>query len=123
MVAGLVVQLVAFVSIATAHSLPMLLISSALTAVGSGLYSPTLLSLTSKLSPPDRQGGTMGLAQSMSSLGRIAGPLMGGFAYDLWLFPHRMPFWLGAIGFVIAIGFGSMLLPGARRISAPTTTQ
>ena len=76
-VAGLAVQLLAFVLIANAHTVPMLLISSALTAVGTGLYSPTLLSLASKLSPPDRQGGTMGLGQSMSSLGRIVGPFNG----------------------------------------------
>ena len=51
----------------------------ALTVVvcGFALMMPTLMSLISRRSDPTKQGGILGLGQSISALARIFGPLMG----------------------------------------------
>ena len=37
-----------------------------------------------QLSDPDDQGGILGLASSLSSLGRVVGPAWGGYIYDAY---------------------------------------
>ncbi len=49
----------------------------ALLALGQGIASPSLSSLTSTLVGADEVGGVMGVFQAMSSLGRILGPFWG----------------------------------------------
>ncbi|MGQ0732782.1 MAG: MFS transporter [Acidobacteriota bacterium] len=51
-------------------------------AVGMGLNNPSLTSAVSRLSDEDEQGGVLGLAQSLSAAGRIAGPAWGGYLFD-----------------------------------------
>ena len=38
--------------------------------------------MVSKLSDPDDQGGILGLASSLGSLGRVVGPAWGGYLCD-----------------------------------------
>lgn len=69
---------------------------SLLLAAGSllwiSLLSPAVTSLISRRSTVE-QGFTMGWSNAVISLGRIAGPAVGGFAYDAWI---EAPFALGA---------------------------
>jgi multidrug resistance protein len=51
-------------------------------AVGMGFHSPSITSAISRLSGAHEQGGILGLAQAVASLGRIIGPAWGGFLYD-----------------------------------------
>ncbi|MEB3223709.1 MAG: MFS transporter [Candidatus Sericytochromatia bacterium] len=48
---------------------------------GSGLTNPSLTALISLTAAQDAQGETLGTAQSLASLGRVLGPLWGGFAF------------------------------------------
>jgi MFS family permease len=57
-------------------ALPILLIAS-----GNALSSPSLMAAISRSAPPERQGATLGLAQSLSSTGRIFGPLGGTYLF------------------------------------------
>ncbi len=50
-------------------------------AVGSGLTSPALSSLLSRMSRAEAQGGTLGIGQSASALGRVLGPISGTSTY------------------------------------------
>ncbi|MES3036966.1 MAG: MFS transporter [Bdellovibrionota bacterium] len=59
-------------------------LSMTLLAVGIGLSNSSLLGVISLLSPSDSQGEALGVAQSFSSLGRILGPLIGGFLYSIY---------------------------------------
>ena len=59
-----------------------LLVSQAVLAVGMGFNGPALMSLVSRFSAAEDQGGVMGLTQSLNSLARIVGPLYGGFVFD-----------------------------------------
>ncbi len=57
---------------------------------GIGINNPSITGLLSRSSHVDEQGGIMGIAQSMSSLGRIIGPIWGGYSFGALGF--RWPF-------------------------------
>jgi MFS family permease len=64
-------------------------------AAGSGILGPSLQSLLSRNAPADEQGGTLGLGQSLASLARVLGPVLGGN-----LFEHvglGAPYWIGGL--------------------------
>jgi DHA1 family tetracycline resistance protein-like MFS transporter len=63
-------------------SVPTLLAALGLLAMGMGFNNPSLSSMVSKLSHEDDQGGILGLASSVASLGRVVGPAWGGYMYD-----------------------------------------
>ena len=65
-------------------NVPTLLVALGLLAVGMGFNSPSLSSMVSQLSDADDQGGTLGLASSLASLGRVVGPAWGGYLYDAY---------------------------------------
>ena len=69
-------------TIAFVWSVPTLLMALFLLAVGMGFNNPSLSAMVSKLSSEDDQGGNLGLASSMASLGRVVGPVWGGYLYD-----------------------------------------
>ncbi len=72
-----------------------LIVSISMLSIGSGILQPVILSMISKYSPEHNQGATLGFSQSLSALGRVLGPLWGGFSYDYLGF--RSPFLTGAI--------------------------
>lgn len=59
----------------------MLLVQTCL-AIGIGLVNPSLLGSISLKGSESEQGELMGVNQSMSALGRIIGPALGGFVYQ-----------------------------------------
>jgi DHA1 family tetracycline resistance protein-like MFS transporter len=67
-----------------AWSVPALLGALGVMAFGMGFNNPALTSMVSRLSDPDDQGGILGLASSLSSLGRVVGPAWGGYLYDAY---------------------------------------
>lgn len=77
----------------------------ALLAIGSGINNPSNQSILSKLAPPAEVGGVLGVGQSMSTLGRILGPAVGGFLFDR--FGTGSPYWFAAgtmvVAFVLAL--------------------
>lgn len=58
--------------------LTVLLVGTALLALGNSLASPGLTSLASKTASDHDQGRTLGIMQSGASLARVIGPLLGG---------------------------------------------
>jgi len=61
--------------------------------VGFSATNPSLQSLLSLNTHEDEQGGTLGVGQSISSLARILGPVMG---LSLQKYDVALPYWLGA---------------------------
>jgi MFS family permease len=82
------------------HSLIVLCIALIILATGSGINNPASTSLLSKLSPEEETGGVMGVGQSMSTLGRILGPIAGGSLFDA--FGPGSPYWLAATCMFVA---------------------
>jgi DHA1 family tetracycline resistance protein-like MFS transporter len=76
------------------HNFPLLCVGLLLMATGSGINNPSNSSLLSKLCPRDETGGVMGIGQSMSTLGRILGPVAGGYLFDTM--GAGSPYWLAA---------------------------
>jgi DHA1 family tetracycline resistance protein-like MFS transporter len=64
------------------RSLILLLLSLLLLGLGNGLNQPITLSLVSKYTDPDEQGGILGINQSLGSLARFLGPSWGGLVYE-----------------------------------------
>ncbi|MHB2020295.1 MAG: MFS transporter [Candidatus Xenobia bacterium] len=62
-------------------ALPSLLLACVLMATGHGCCYPALLSLMSTRVPDDAQGTLQGVTQSVSSLGRMVGPVGSGALY------------------------------------------
>jgi len=82
-----------------------------LLALGSGINTPSNQSMLSKLSDKGQVGGIMGVGQSLATLGRIFGPIAGGFAFE-----HMglaAPYAIGAAAMLVvaALGFTLPELP------------
>jgi DHA1 family tetracycline resistance protein-like MFS transporter len=90
------------------HSFVVLCVALIILATGSGINNPSNSSLLSKLCPSDETGGVMGIGQSMSTLGRILGPMAGGFLFDTM--GAASPYWLGGAVMLVAFMF-SLRLP------------
>ena len=108
-------------------TVPMLLVVSAALAIANGLVNPTLNGLASQMIDRNWQGRALGLMQSAGSVGRLVGPLLGGWLlmFDLQrpLASYaRTPFFVSAaillLAFALALGFRR---PAAGQI-APATS-
>jgi MFS transporter, DHA1 family, tetracycline resistance protein len=68
--------------VALAPTVATLAVALALIALGQGLAGPSLSALISRAAPPQDQGRILGISQSLSALGRVIGPVWGGFAFS-----------------------------------------
>lgn len=99
--AGLGLMAAGFLATAFAATIPVLYLACTLTPVGSGLTTPTLTSMISKLVSSREQGWILGASQSFASLARIAGPVWAGLVYDY--ISLGAPYWTGAICLVLTL--------------------
>jgi MFS family permease len=108
--AGLLIAALGMAAVAAAggaRSYPALLVGSVLLAAGSGLYGPSLSALLSRSVGGDEQGRTLGIGQSLGSLGRVLGPAVAGALFE-WA-PH-VPFLAGGLG-LLGVAAISLRLP------------
>jgi MFS transporter, DHA1 family, tetracycline resistance protein len=116
---GIVLQLGAFVGIviSAAAGVWLLLLASAALSIGNGFTQPSISAYISRLADPARQGETLSGVQSLSSLGRVFGPLIAG---QLYTFAPSAPFGGGAVilllALLIALGMRS-IQPVTRSVS------
>lgn len=101
--AALVGSAAGFLIMLPATTYATVLLTTGLFILANALLMPTVTSLTSKHATIP-QGTAMGLSNSFQSLGRIAGPVWGGVAFDI---DYEYPYISGAVimfvGFVIAL--------------------
>jgi multidrug resistance protein len=90
---GLSISAAGFLLITQIHSFLTAAVYLTVFAVGNGMIRPAVSALISKQTAAG-QGGAMGLLGSMDSLGRIAGPVIGGTLYQV---AHPSPYISGAI--------------------------
>lgn len=93
---GAIVQAVGFVILGwggESGSLAALFLGLAAVVAGFALVTPSLNSLVSRRSDPAEQGGILGVAQSVSSLARILGPLAGNMLFGA---SRTLPLWTAA---------------------------
>jgi MFS family permease len=105
--AGALVEVIGFAimlfAVKTASS-PWLFGALTIVVVGFALSQPSLNSLISRRSDPAKQGSILGVAQSVASLARIVGPLVG---LPLLYRAVELPYWtamgLMGLGFVLIL--------------------
>jgi MFS transporter, DHA1 family, tetracycline resistance protein len=83
-------------------------------SVGMGLSRPVMSGVASLMGKGEDQGLVLGIMQGAASLGRVVGPVCGGWLLDRHL---AAPYWLGAGLAIIAWGLVWRLLP-ANKINA-----
>jgi MFS transporter, DHA1 family, multidrug resistance protein len=88
-----------FVLISLADTFVAFLIAIGSFTLSIAILAPAVSALTSRQTTLE-QGLTMGLSNAAQSLGRIAGPLLGGIAFDIQI---EYPNYLGAV--VMGVGF------------------
>jgi len=111
---GMVLLLISFIFLPLVGGMASLLLVASLIAIGNSLVQPTLNGLASRSVEASWQGRAMGLLQAAASLGRGAGPILGG-----WLLGMdkagpvanygRTPFWVAAVLMLITLGLATGL--------------
>lgn len=86
----------------------MVIIASSGLAVGNSLMTPMISGLSSKLTDEHSQGVVLGLMQSIASLGRMLGPVIGGFLLTYDAHHTNIPFgvtafWFSAVLMILAV--------------------
>ncbi|MEO6970068.1 MAG: MFS transporter [Chthoniobacterales bacterium] len=111
---GLLLLALSLFALPLVPTIPMLLLVCATTAIANGLVNPTLNGLASQMIDRNWQGRALGLMQSAGSLGRLVGPLLGGWLlmFDLGrplAYYARTPFFVSAaillVAFALALSF------------------
>jgi DHA1 family multidrug resistance protein-like MFS transporter len=101
--ASLIAGSVGFATLILADTFVTILLATAFFILSKTLLRPAALALISKRAT-EGQGAVMGLSNSFSSLGRIAGPIWAGFVFDWHV---DLPYLSGAvfmfIGFVLSL--------------------
>ncbi len=111
LVAGTILQAVGLAALPFSSGVTGLLMASAPLAFGSGLSSPSIMSLLSRYSRAEDQGGTLGIGQSASALGRIVGPLAGTTSFAAW---NAAPYLGGAALMVVGAAVGATVSAPAK---------
>lgn len=125
---GAIAEVVGFAWLASSLANPsqaVLLGSLSVIVVGFAFITPSLNALISRRSDPAKQGGVLGLAQSVSSLARILGPMAGLTLYKNQDLASRLGFTRGATPFWFAAALmcvGIALISFAARTGQDFTT-
>ena len=85
-------------------------------SAGSALATPSVYAIVSRRASASQQGAALGITQTASTLGRIAGPTLAGFL--IGVSGLRAPFWAGALLGLLGMVAALFLHRGA----APETT-
>ncbi len=115
--AGSLLVAVGFVLTVLLHQVWGLYIAMAVIAIGISINNPSNQSLLSKLANPSEVGGVLGVGQSLSTLGRILGPIAGGAAFQY--LGVESPYYLGAVSMVVVFIL-AMSLPSGKPPAAST---
>lgn len=85
-------------------NLGVFLFLSTIMMIGVGILSTTIPSFISKRISPNERGGILGVTQSVSSIARVPGPLIGGFIFEFA--GAAAPFLLSALLLLVATALG-----------------
>ncbi len=126
LVVGLVLLGSGLLGIALSSQLWMMALAVTALAMGNGLVNPAIMGSVSVLSDENEQGESMGVTQSLSSLGRIAGPAIGGFIYGQASYlglPFVFSSGLVCLGLVLFLRVFSQVPSYSKRQSPPKQTE
>jgi DHA1 family tetracycline resistance protein-like MFS transporter len=87
-----------------AGSLWVLLVSMIIVAYGFSVTSPVLNSLISQQIDDDEQGAVLGVARSVTTLARVAGPIWAGFLFSMM--GRAWPYYAGSVVMIVVTVLG-----------------
>ncbi len=105
--AGCILMPIGLGLIPLAGSMRMLSVYLGIMALGFSLNQPTMLSLVSQEAGERNVGAIMGTSQGIQGLGRVVGPVWGGFLYGI---SSGLPFYITAISLAVTIFIGFKLI-------------
>ncbi|WP_048197979.1 MFS transporter [Methanocella arvoryzae] len=115
-ITGMFIAAASFFLILAATELVSLMMFSCTLALGTGLVTPCLNSLVSKRTDEEHQGAAMGVIGSYNSVGRIAGPPLGGLSFDVHMgLPFTILGLLAGMGGMVAMAIALRLRKQERR--------
>ncbi len=79
---GLVAMTLSFFGIGLSYEVIFLALAMTLLAVGNGCMRPPIMGLASVMTDEEEQGYVLGVMNSMGAIGRIVGPVLGGWLYQ-----------------------------------------
>jgi MFS family permease len=106
--------------IAIPGSIALLTVAMTMLALGNGMMRPPNLGIISLVTPDSEQGMSMGVTNSLASLGRIVGPAIGGVLYEAVgpTAPFSSAGLIGLLAFAIVLyGYRNLPSSGKRSIS------
>ncbi len=103
--------------VAVSDTVLLVFVNGALIAFGYGFVDPAVSSLVTRNTPAGRQGAVMGVAQSVASLARIAGPAIAGLLFHK--LGHNAPYLAGAVILAAALAFAAWRLAGVEMPPSP----
>lgn len=89
------------------NSWMILALAMTLLSIGSGINNPCNQSIISKLAPEETVGGVLGLGQSVSTLGRIFGPIVGCALFEK--LGYLSPYIAGGLCMIIVVALSFSL--------------
>ncbi|MCB0064846.1 MAG: MFS transporter, partial [Caldilineaceae bacterium] len=104
---GLVSSAIGFIALLFTYDMLSVAVVMSVMGIGNAALRPAVNSLASKRSSADQQGAVMGIVNSYNSLGRIFGPILGGFIFDLM--GYQWPYIVGGIVFALTWGLSIFL--------------
>lgn len=117
--AGLFLLALSLGLIGVADQLWILGVAMTILPFGQGLVNPSVLGSVSLLASKDEQGRILGTAQGFSALGRIIGPLLGGWSYAS--LSHSSPYFIAGgtalVGAVLVLALGARV-PSTGKVEA-----
>lgn len=110
--AGAVLTSIGLAAIPFAPDTWMLLLVLAVLSLGTGVMTPSCLSLISQHADERQQGGILGINQALGALGRVLGPIWGAFVFQA--LGTAWPFLTGGIVLFVVVGLTRYTLWDAR---------
>jgi len=107
-VAGALLLALGLALVPEASARPALFLALGVLSAGSALATPSVYAVVSRGASPAQQGAALGITQTASTLGRIAGPSVAGFL--IGAVGMRAPFWAGALLGLLGMA-AALLLP------------
>lgn len=117
---GLVSSAIGYFCLLFTYDMLSVAVVMAVMGVGNAALRPAVNSLASKRSSADQQGAVMGVVNSYNSLGRIFGPILGGFIFDA--LGYQWPYITGGILFFLIWGLSFFLFQRNQEATEPMLT-
>lgn len=116
---GLIAMAVSFAGIGLSYQIIVLALAMTLLAIGNGCMRPPIVGLASVIADEEEQGYVLGVMNSMGAIGRIVGPVIGGWLYQEY--SQGAPFFTSSVLAMVSVALFLIIiktLPDPQKIQS-----